>query len=456
MASFRAPYHPSPSSTSIADSERTGATPYQQQFSQFHKSPFLSNEPPPSPYSLTSLNRPQFEMKQSMSDVSTTHGHADPELATVDHGVPHDPEVEEDPGPPSLLVRARRLIPNSMYCRLYLLAVLVESTVDVVIEGILYLKMRDYYEGLSASDKANDDLSIKRLPVYLAIFAFAHVYQFILAMFAVHQRNTMQFMFLALFNLLLLLYSIIQISEIQAKANTIINTASVTTVRILTTSIPCVIAFAQVVYLALAWKIYQEFGWKVYKLLGADRRVKKMYAHYLFYECLIKFDGFFWVGFSVQYLALVLSPGDVEYYLTIVMTPGCFFVLLVGHLAARHENKWMMVSFFLGCLAALVYFSYKLFRIWTQRFTPQYSGVFKSHTIFAAISIFFLLITFAWGVVVWNNFEHGLKIQMDKADEAKKRAERTGTGHQRSGTVVSSYMMNGTGGAKRANRMSIE
>jgi hypothetical protein len=44
------------------------------------------------------------------------------------------------------------------------------------------------------------------------------------------------------------------------------------------------------------------------------------------------------------------------------MTPGCFIVLLVGHLAARHENKWMMVSFFLGCLAALVYFTYKVSR----------------------------------------------------------------------------------------------
>ncbi|QRV86585.1 Golgi apparatus membrane protein [Ceratobasidium sp. AG-Ba] len=454
MASFRTPYHPSPSSASIADSERTG---YQHQFSQFHKSPFQSTELPSSPYSLNSLSRPEFEMKQSMSDLSTTHGH-DPESGTINPAAPPEPDLAEgDAGPPSLLARARRLIPNSIYCRLYLLAVLVEATVDVVIEGILYLKMRDYYETLSASDKPNDDLYIKRLPVYLGIFAFAHVYQFVLAMFAVHQRNTMQFMFLALFNILLLLYSIIQIFEIGAKADTIINPTSLQTVQILTSLIPCVIGFAQVVYIGLAWKIYQEFGWKVYKLLGADRRVKKMYAHYLFFECLIKFDGFFWVGFSVQYLALVLSPGDVEYYLTIVMTPGCFLVLLVGHLAARHESKWMMISFFLGCLAALVYFSYKLYRIWTQRTSPQYLGVFKSHTIFAAISIFFLLITFASGLIVWNNFEHGLKIQMDKADEAKKRADRAGvSGHQRSGTVVSSYMMNGTGGSKRNNRMSIE
>jgi hypothetical protein len=124
----------------------------------------------------------------------------------------------------------------------------------------------------------------------------------------------------------LLTYSIIQISEIRVKSNVVIKEASQQIVKTLTSTIPCVISVAQVVYVGLAWKIYQEFGWKVchrhsspqqpsdhpdslpqvYKLLGADRLVKKMYAHYLFYECLIKFDGFFWVGFSIQ-AGLVVS-----------------------------------------------------------------------------------------------------------------------------------------------------
>jgi hypothetical protein len=116
-------------------------------------------------------------MKQSMSDFSTTHGH-DPESATIDSATrAHEPEPETPPsGTASLIIRLRRLIPNSFYCRLYLLAVLVEAAVDVVIEGVIYLKMRDYLEGLQgadASDQQEDDLTVKRLPVYLGIFAFA-------------------------------------------------------------------------------------------------------------------------------------------------------------------------------------------------------------------------------------------------------------------------------------------
>ncbi|KDN42141.1 hypothetical protein RSAG8_06999, partial [Rhizoctonia solani AG-8 WAC10335] len=462
MAAFRTPYHPSVSSSSMVDTERqapsnqTMTFPYHSQ-SHFNNSPHSAFHSIDSPY-------PPYATKQSMSDFSTTlAGHGDPESATID-AVNRPPDSDSDPDPPrsvTLLSRLGRLVPNSFYCRLYLLVVTIESVIDVAIEGVIYLKMRDYLDKAqkdpdSATQQA-DDLTVKRLPVYLGIFAFAHVYQFILAMFAVHQRNIMQFVFLGIFNMALLIYSIIQIYEITVKSNVVIQEDAQQAVRALTTTIPCVIAFAQVVYVGLAWKIYQEFGWKVYKLLGADRLVKKMYAHYLFYECLIKFDGFFWVGFSVQYLALVLSPGDVEYYLTLAMTPGCFVVLLVGHLAARHENKWMMISFFLGCLCALIYFIYKLYRIWTLRALPEYVGVFKSHSIFAAISIVFLLITFAAGLLVWSNFGKGLKKQMDKADHAKKQAENMGiNGHKRTGTVASSYMMNGTTGPKRNNRMSIE
>ncbi|CAE6421348.1 unnamed protein product [Rhizoctonia solani] len=464
MSAFRAPYHASLSSSSVLDMDRQAPSSHQTTFpyhghgqSHFNSSPHSAFHSIDSPY-------PPYATKQSMSDFSTTlgHGDPDPESATIDAvNQHHPPDSGEDP--PSgktatLVARLGRLVPNSFYCRLYLLVVLIESAIDVVIEGIIYLKMKDTLDGLeggSLTDQQADDLTIKRLPVYLGIFAFAHVYQFILAMFAVHQRNIMQFVFLGIFNMALLTYSIIQISEIRVKSDVVIKEASQQVVKALTSAIPCVISVAQIVYVGLAWKIYQEFGWKVYKLLGADRLVKKMYAHYLFYECLIKFDGFFWVGFS--YLALVLSPGDVEYYLTMAMTPGCFLVLLVGHLAARHENKWMMISFFLGCLCALIYFTYKLYRIFSLRALPEYVGVWKSHSIFAAISILFLLITFGSGLLVWSNFGKGLKKQMDKADHAKKQAENMGiSGHKRTGTVVSSYMMNGTSGPKRNNRMSIE
>lgn len=57
---------------------------------------------------------------------------------------------------------------------------------------------------------------------------------------------------------------------------------------------------AEIAYIALGYKIYSEFGWQVFKLLGADRQIKRIYMQYQILQCLMRFDIFFWLGFSVQ------------------------------------------------------------------------------------------------------------------------------------------------------------
>jgi hypothetical protein len=162
------------------------------------------------------------------------------------------------------------------------------------------------------------------------------------------------------FNGLFLVYAVIQIGEIRQSLTTSEEGISHIPVNVLTAIIPCVISVAEIAYIALGWKIYKEFGWKVYKLLGADRSIKKMYAKYQIFQCLIKFDVFFWVGFSAQFMVLVLRNKDWEFYITCAALPVSVILLVEGHLAARHENKWMMVTFMSGCVGAMVYFTYKV------------------------------------------------------------------------------------------------
>lgn len=166
----------------------------------------------------------------------------------------------------------------------------------------------------------------------------------------------------SVFNAVFLVYSIIQISEVKALIPAGTTGFSNIPIDVLTTVIPIVISVAEVAYIGLAWKIYQDFGWKVYKALGADRNIKRLYAHYQIFLCLVKFDLFFWVTFSVQFIWLVLNTHDAEFYLTCAALPLSIVVLVEGHLAARHENKWMMITFMTGCVAAMVYFTYKVCR----------------------------------------------------------------------------------------------
>ena len=216
-------------------------------------------------------------------------------------------------------------------------------------------------------------------------------------------------------------------------------------IDVLTTIIPIVIAVAELAYIALGWKIYHEFGWKVYKFLGADRRIKKMYASYQIYECLLKFDIFFWVGFSVQFIWLVLQDTQVEYYITCAALPFSILLLVEGHLAARYEHRWMMATFMLGCVGAMVYFVYKVSNITPPlcrndlsplRSSFRCSCIRKKNLTFnsgnpwlcsvrcfleisqlltltyhaaAVVSIAFLCATFVYSIIVLRNFGMGLK-----------------------------------------------
>jgi hypothetical protein len=241
-----------------------------------------------------------------------------------------------------------------------------------------------------------------------------------MAIDAVYARNTLQFISLTyvsdsflslqarfidviilhrLFNALFLLYAIIQIGEIK-KAVTDSAGFTGVPIQVLTTTIPIVISIAEVAYIALGWKIYNEFGWKVYKFLGADRTMKRIYATYQIFICLVKFDVFFWVGFSVQFIWLVLQKTDWEYYVTVAALPLSIILLIEGHLAARHENKWMMFTFMSGCIGALVYFFYKVSYsqcadVWLQaHFVIQLVRVLSHRTEAEFVDVWATLTTF--------------------------------------------------------------
>ncbi|KAJ7071233.1 hypothetical protein C8F01DRAFT_1362976 [Mycena amicta] len=329
--------------------------------------------------------------------------------------------VAYPPAPPERALNGegfwQKILPESMACRLYVLTVLIETTVDLAIEGELLIQIN---KGSSAGDA--DRVASKKMPVYLSIFALAHVFQFVMAVDAVYARNTLQFLALTIFNALFLVYAVIQIGEIRQLDT------SASTLRIpittLTSVIPVVIAVAEVSYIALGYKIYHEFGWKVYKFLGADRRIKKLYANYQIYECLVKFDVFFWAGFSVQFIWLVLLDHDWEYYITCAALPLSLVLLVEGHLAARHENKWMMGTFISGCAGAMIYFVYKLVKVLRYRHTTDFDKVWKTLSVFSVIAIVLLLATFVFSILVLRNFGRGLK-------DALMRKDTGGGGHGR-------------------------
>ncbi|KAJ8084287.1 hypothetical protein PM082_003055 [Marasmius tenuissimus] len=328
-----------------------------------------------------------------------------------------------------------QLLPDSLACRLFVITVLIETVIDLAIEGDLLIRVTEAAEDSASPEGGNDST----MPVYLSIFALAHVFQLVMAIDAVYARNTLQFIFLTMFNAVLLFYSVVQKAEVQVMTNQQDGVFKIP-IDVLTTIIPVVIALSEIAYIALGWKIYNEFGWKVYKFLGADRRIKQMYANYQVYECLVKFDVFFWAGFSVQFIMLVLNKGDWEYYVTCAALPLSLVLLVEGHLAARYENKWMMATFLSGCVSAMIYFVYKLVKVLMFKTEKEFVPIWKSLTSFSIVAIVFLFATFIYSILVMRKFGYGLKAALARKNQ-----------HQRFG----SRPINGLPTSSNPNRMSI-
>lgn len=268
---------------------------------------------------------------------------------------------------------------------------------------------------------------------------------------------------LRIFNLLFFAYSLVEAMEIRNLGTSLDDGITSISVNTLTIISHVVIAVSEFAFIALGWQIWKEFGWKVYKFLGADRQIRRIFFHYQVYLSLLRFDFFFCVGFSAQLVAFVLGKDDAEYFLTIAAVPLGILLLVGGHFAARYENRWLMFSFMLGCVCATVYFAFKLFRIY-EGINTVYSDVVKSLTLFASISLFFLLVTFTWGCVVMHNFGRGLKEHSTSSFSSNASArlnifvvskKHNASGHRRRGTSLTldakHFPM-----SSNPNRMSIE
>jgi len=389
----------------------TYATPFRQnpQHKSFNINPSNLEATPSNGYPLT-------HSKTNMSDATSKDLEGSTEGLDWNYP-PNTPNVEQKEKEKQKQSWAASLVPDSIACRLYVLTVLIETTIDLAIEVDLFIRFKDVTKGQTDIPAPN------KMPVYLSLFAFAHVFQFVMALDAVYARNTLQFIFLTLFNAVFIAYAVIQIGEVAGQIPTGTSGISHIPINVLTRIIPCVIAVAEVAYIALGYKIYTEFGWKVYKYLGADRRIKTMYAHYQIFLCLVKFDLFFWVSFSIQFIWLVLNKTDAEFYLTCAALPLSILVLIEGHLAARYENKWMMWTFMGGCSAAMVYFCYKFVKVLRFRNTPTFSSVWKTMINFSLIAILLLIATVIFAWLVMRNFGGGLKNQMAKNKRGLQRGK---------------------------------
>lgn len=167
-------------------------------------------------------------------------------------------------------------------------------------------------------------------------------------------KNTIQVIGLVMYNVGLLIYGAVQMEQIKEAVfelaeDDLIHKQIWSDTKPFLIAIPCILALGTFLMAGCAWKLNDEFAWTIYKRISADLRMKRRYLQYQVYIALLKFDFFFFLGFTVQFVVIV-TQRQVEFALTIAAMPITILILLAGAWFVRKENLWGTIVVIVSCI----------------------------------------------------------------------------------------------------------
>jgi hypothetical protein len=82
--------------------------------------------------------------------------------------------------------------------------------------------------------------------------------------------------------------------------------------------------------------------------------------HKQVFICILKFDYFFFLAFSLQLVFLVPTQTAAERWFTVAALPITLSVLVLGFFAVKKEHRGLFWTFLVGCAVGCAYFVYKV------------------------------------------------------------------------------------------------
>ncbi|KAJ2613861.1 hypothetical protein H4S08_001983 [Coemansia sp. RSA 1365] len=322
-------------------------------------------------------------------------------------------------------------IPKSIWARLFIFVALLEVFAIICIEGYVIKRTVDIYKNGTESqwgfglqnDSNKMTITQESFIVYDVIFIVAQLFLVMLCWEAVAHKNTIQIIAATLFNVMCLVYSLIQYTTFYIRPST---SAGIfqkdNDMRILLITTMVVYSLCSVAFAMLSWELYQMFGWQTYKKLGANLSLRRAYKWHQILLTLLKLDIFFFISYSVQLATLVLRVSDPETWVQIgVVIPGSVVFLVLSFWALKVEKRRVMIVVIvcLGCSPA--YFIYKLVRmnVGIDKNDDPYLDTRKYLTFFIVVTLVLILVTVYVSIQCYRNFGIGLKEAIAGYDSRK-------------------------------------
>jgi hypothetical protein len=311
---------------------------------------------------------------------------------------------------------------STKWAKLFFIAVCLQAIICVAFEAYVFARFQNSLVP-NFSDRELESQS-RTIQTFLTLFIFGFLYVLVLSWDALRQKNTIQIIGLCVANLALFVYTIIQIDQIDTSIVELGNGNAFTEAatkddfwkltRPFLITIPVIIGVTTFTIGYFSYQLYREFAWDILKQIGADYRMKKRFLHYQIYIALLKFDFFFFLGFTVQFLVIVTGKREYEFGFTTAAIPVTIAILLFAAFFTQRENRAGMIAVILLYFGALAYFFFKLVRIYQPHTEKNYMAVRKSLTAFAVMTIILIILTIINAFICMSNFGQGLKDHLVK------------------------------------------
>ncbi|KAJ5512910.1 hypothetical protein N7463_002462 [Penicillium fimorum] len=255
------------------------------------------------------------------------------------------------------------------------------------------------------------------IPTNLGILIFASVYEFILALDAIHHKNNVLLFSLCICNVCSFGYSIMQYTSMKETTTrlfesrygfpTLIDTTrnvwpQIRPAEIMVSTITglCTLLLCGSVYI-----LHREYSWVIYKSVHGSLKTRIRYLGYEIFLVLIKLLFYFLLGFIIQYNLVYVHFREPEYTLTMLLIPVAFITMLLGIWVVQHERIIGVVVIILCYLGLVAYLISRIIVLCGARTDGKDMMLF-----FASVSLVLTSATVCCTIICIKNFDRGFKV----------------------------------------------